>query len=189
MHIHVHRRRIAFEENKRQGITAFRNRFVITLDQRVAQRAAVDRSLIYEYDHLVSRAPADSRPPDQPRQPHSRLVRVQRHQRFSRLPPKDFRDALRQGRAFRRTKNHAAIFDQRERGARARQGVEPHTLHDVRRFRLIRFEKFPAGRHGVKQMRDFDPRADRPPAIVHVNKFPAVHQYFRTDVRSCLARL
>ena len=46
MHVHVDRRRIEFEEEKRQRIAPLRQRLMVALDQRVAERAAVHRPAV-----------------------------------------------------------------------------------------------------------------------------------------------
>ena len=100
MHVHVDRRRIALEKHERERIAPLRQRLVIALDQRVVERAAVDRPLVDEHDHLVPRRAPHSRPADQAAQAQARLHRLERHERLRGLPAENLRDALGQRRCI-----------------------------------------------------------------------------------------
>ena len=187
--VHIHRRRITFKKYKRERVAPFRQRLMVALDQRVIERAAVDRPLIHKHDHLVPGRTSHAGPADQPMQAHPLPRRVDRHQRIGGLPTKNFRDALGERRALWRTKHRATVFDQRKRRARAREGVEPHALHNVRRLGLIGLEELAASRDRVEQVRHLDARAHGPATIAHVHKLAPVHQNLGPRIAPLLSRL
>ena len=187
--VHIHRRRITFKKYKRERVATFWQRLVVALDQRVIERAAIDRPLVHKHDHLVPGRTSHAGPADQPMQAHPLPRRVDRHQRIGGLPTKNFRNALGEGRTLWRTKYRATVFDQCERRARAREGVEPHALHNVRRLGLIGLEELAASRDRVEQVRHLHARAHGPAAIAHVHKLAPVHQNLGPRIASLLSRL
>ena len=189
MHIHVHLGRLTFEENKRERVTAFRQGFVIALDQGIIECAAVHRPLVDEDHHFMPGRPPHSGSADQTTQAHAILLRLNRQQRFRRLPPKYFRDALCQRGTLRRAEYHAAVLNQGKRRLRTSQGVESDALDDMRRLGLIRFEKLSTRWHRVEQMGHHDSGADRSATIAHMQELATIDENLRADIAVGLPRL
>ena len=152
MHVHVDCRGIDLEEEKRQGIASLRERLMVTLDERVAERAAVNRPLIHKSDHLVPGGPPHPGPADESAQAQPGLRRFDHQQCLRHLPPENFRHALGRRRAFRRTEDYAPVLDQGERRLRTGERIQPYAMNNVRTLGGVALQKFAPRRHGVKEM-------------------------------------
>ena len=111
MHVHIDRRRIALEEDERERVAPLGQRLVVALDQRIVERAAVDRTCVHKHDHFVPRRAPRARPPDEPAQPLTRLRHLDRHERLGDLLAENLRDPLAERAALRRAKHHAPVLD------------------------------------------------------------------------------
>ncbi len=189
MHVHIHPRRIDPQKQKRQRITPLRQRIVIRLQQRIAQRPAFHRPRIHERQHLVPRRPPRRRHPDKPRQPQIPLLRRHRQKQRPQTPPEQFPQPLPQIRTSRRLKNRPPVFDYLERHSRMGDRVQPHTLDNMRRLRRVRLQKLPPRRHRIEKLPHLDPRPHRHSAFPHMHEFPPVHQNLRPVLRLRRPRL
>ena len=65
MNVHVHRRRINFQEQAADRITAFHQRRVVAFDERVVEAAIFHRAAVDKTNWLVARRARNARRTDQ----------------------------------------------------------------------------------------------------------------------------
>ena len=188
MDVHVHARRVHFEEQHRDRVAALHQRVAVALQQAEVEGAILDRALVDEEQLLVARGAADARLADEAAQAQAAFLRRQRHDEVQPLGAEDRAEPALESLARQPALGRRLVGGEGEADFRSREAGQEQDVTQVGRLGRLRAQEFAARGQVVKERADLDLRAGGEADLAHLAQAPAVDHQLHARQRLGLAR-